>query len=138
VDVLRAAGKVTLSLVAVLEGKIVGHILFSTVTIDSAAGSTSAIGLAPMAVLPEHQRRGIGSMLVREGLDACRAAGHRAVIVLGHPEYYPRFGFVRASRFGLTWEHEVQDEAFMAIELVPGALAGGPGVVRYQPEFEGS
>jgi putative acetyltransferase len=132
---LRAAGAVTLSLVAERDGIVVGHILFSPVTIETAAGMFDAVGLAPMAVLPDDQRRGIGSRLVREGLDALRRAGHGAVIVLGHAEYYPRFGFERASRFGLRWENDGPDDVFMAIELRPGALAGRGGVVRYHPAF---
>jgi putative acetyltransferase len=135
VDALRAAGAVTLSLVAETEGDIVGHILFSPVTIDTSAGTSAAVGLAPMAVLPERQGMGIGSRLVREGLAELGRRGHAAVIVLGHPAYYPRFGFEPASRFGLRWERECPDEAFMARELLPGALAGPGGVVCYRPEF---
>jgi putative acetyltransferase len=88
-----------------------------------------------MAVLPEHQRRGVGSLLVRAGLEECRRAGHGCVVVLGHPEYYPRFGFVPASRHGLAWEHSAPDEAFMVLALRDGALDGLGGVVRYAPEF---
>jgi putative acetyltransferase len=135
VDLLRAAGKATVSLVAVEDGEVVGHILFSPVTVASAQRELPALGLAPMAVMPPMQRRGIGSLLVGAGLAACRAIGHRAVFVLGHPEYYPRFGFVRASSYGISWEHEAPDEAFMALELVAGALRGVSGVVRFQPEF---
>ncbi len=136
VDALRANGAATLSLVAESAGAIVGHILFSPVSIDRADGSRGeALGLAPMAVAPRQQRSGIGTRLVRSGLEQLRAAGHGAVIVLGHPDYYPRFGFVPASRFGLRWEIDCPEEAFLAIELRPGALAGGPGVVRYRPEF---
>jgi len=137
VDALRGAGAAILSLVAEMEGRIAGHILFTSVTIEGPSGARTAVGLAPMSVLPWLQRRGIGSLLVRRGLEELRAAGHGAVIVLGHPSYYPRFGFVPASRFGLRWEHECPDEAFMALELRPGALAGGGGIVRYRPEFEG-
>lgn len=136
IDALRRAGGLTLSLVAVSEGEVVGHIAFSPVEIEGPKGQVRAIGLAPMAVLPGRQGEGIGGGLVREGLARLRAAGHTAVIVLGHPEYYPRFGFVRASRFGLRWEHPAPDEAFMAIELVAEGLAEVSGVVRYRPEFE--
>jgi putative acetyltransferase len=89
-----------------------------------------------MAVRSAWQRRGIGSRLVRAGLEECRRAGHGSVVVvLGHPEYYPRFGFVPASRHGVTWEHPAPAEAFMLLELRPGALGGRGGVVRYAPEF---
>jgi len=135
VDALRAHGRVSRSLVAERAGVIVGHILFSPMRIDSGRTSTAAIGLAPMAVLPAHQRAGIGSLLVRTGLAECRHAGHGCVVVLGHPEYYPRFGFVRASRHGLAWEHSAPDEAFMVLPLREDAIAAGGGVVRYAPEF---
>lgn len=136
VDALRAAGALVLSLVALVDGEIVGHVAFSPVTIEGSGPCASAMGLAPMAVVPAWQRRGVGARLVTEGLDRLRAAGHRAVVVLGHPEYYPRFGFERASRFGLRWEHPAPDAAFMALELVPGGLGGIAGIVRYRPEFE--
>ncbi|WP_050434105.1 GNAT family N-acetyltransferase [Chondromyces crocatus] len=135
VDALTRNGGVTLSLVASIDGQVVGHILFSPVTIEREGAHDEAIGLAPMAVLPEHQRRGIGDRLIREGLDRLRRAGHGAVVVLGHPAYYPRFGFEPASRFGLRWEIACPDEAFMALELRPGALVSHPGIVRYRPEF---
>jgi putative acetyltransferase len=137
VDALRDRGKAVLSLVAVCEERVTGHILFSSVTIESGGPVTAAVGLGPMAVLPAHQRQGIGSRLVRAGLDACRRAGHAQVVVLGHPAYYPRFGFVPASRQGLYWEHPVPDEAFMVLALRDGAPAGPGGTVRYAPEFGG-
>ena len=86
---------------------------------------------------PSWQRRGVGFRLIDEALARLRDAGHRAIVVLGHPDYYPRFGFAPASRWGLRWEHPAPDEAFMALELVPGALAEHAGVVRFRPEFEG-
>jgi len=97
----------------------------------------SGVGLAPVAVLPAHQRAGVGGRLVEEGLRRLREAGHGFCVVLGHPGYYPRFGFLPASDFGVRWERDVPDRAFMALELCPGALAGHPGVVRYAPEFDG-
>ena len=135
VDALRANGKVTISLVAVQDDRVVGHILFSPVTIESEEESLAAVGLAPMAVLPEFQNQGIGSRLVRAGLDGCRKALHESVVVLGHPQYYPRFGFTPASRYGIKSEYDVRDEVFMIMELREGALAGRSGVVKYQPEF---
>jgi putative acetyltransferase len=138
VDALRAAGAVTLSLVAVEDGggEVLGHILFSPVTITTAHGARVAVGLAPVAVAPARQRQGIGERLVRAGIAALGQAGHAVVVVLGHPDYYPRFGFERASRFGLRWEHPGADEAFMALALVPHALDDCAGVVRYRPEFD--
>jgi putative acetyltransferase len=136
VDALRAAGAATLSLVAVHEGRVMGHILFSPVTVASPSGDFVAVGLAPMAVLPELQKQGVGSLLVRAGLNELRHAGHEVVVVLGHPGYYPRFGFARAGAHGIRWEHDAPDEAFMVLELRPSALRGRGGVVRYRPEFD--
>ena len=135
VNALRASGCVPLSLVAELDGALLGHILFSPVSIEPSGNPVSVVGLAPMAVVPEHQRRGVGSRLVAEGLARLRAAGHQAVVVLGHPGYYPRLGFSQASLFGLRCEFACPDEAFMAIALAPGALTRRAGLVRYRPEF---
>ena len=132
---LAAAGAALLSLVAEVDGRVVGHILFSPVTIETEGGTESAVGLAPMAVLPDHQGRGVGGWLIERGLHELRSRGHTAVVVLGHAGYYPRFGFQRASRFGLRCQFECPDEAFMALELRPGALAGVRGLVRYRPEL---
>jgi putative acetyltransferase len=88
-----------------------------------------------MAVIRERQRLGIGGRLVSAGLGRLRVGGHRFCIVLGHAAYYPRFGFQRASRFGIRWERDVADDVFFALELAPGALSGVSGVVRYAPEF---
>ena len=136
VDRLRRDEASVVSLVADDEGTIVGHILFSPVTLTGHSAS-SILGLAPMAVRPERQRQGIGSELVRAGLEACRKTNAEAVVVVGHPGFYPRFGFVPASRLGLSCEYDVADEIFMALELVRGALAGKSGLVRYHPAFAG-
>jgi len=135
---LRAADRAALSLVADEEtGRIVGHILFSPVRLDPEPPAPPVWwGLAPMAVLPARQREGIGSALVRAGLDRARAAGVTAVVVLGHPDYYPRFGFAPASRVRLRCVYDAPDDAFMAIELVPGGFGGHRGLVRYAPEFD--
>jgi len=138
VEALRAAGAAALSLVAEADGRVVGHVLYSPVTIETAAGTRTALGLAPLAVVPERQRQGIGTRLVEASLARLRAEEHGAVIVIGHPEYYPRFGFLRAGRWGLTVPFEVPADAFMALELVPGALEGCAGVVHYRPEFDAS
>lgn len=141
VDALRAAARPHVSLVAVDGGRVVGHVFFSPVSLETEGGpedsSFAAMGLAPMAVLPGHQRRGVGSELVRAGLDECRRAGRDVVVVLGHPEYYPRFGFRPAGRAGLRCEYPVPDDTFMVVELRPGALAGRRGLVKYHPAFAG-
>jgi putative acetyltransferase len=133
VDALREGGHVRLSMVAERDGRVVGHILFSDLPIVSEARTVEALALAPLAVLPSDQRRGIGSALVEVGLRACREAGHRIVVVLGHPEFYPRFGFSAglAGRLGSPFP----GPAFMAIELAPGALDGVDGAVQYPPPF---
>ena len=135
VDALRVAGALTISLVALHDNQIVGHIAFSPVTIESGDGSFTALGLGPMAVLPEHQNEGIGSQLVEAGLKQCLRLGHEIVVVIGHPEYYPRFGFVPAGPSGIKWGHEVHEDAFMFVELNAGALAGRTGVVKFHPAF---
>lgn len=122
------------SLVAERDGDVAGHILFSPATLEPAAAVRLA-GLAPMAVVPDLQRSGIGTALAEAGIAACRARGIDALVVLGHADYYPRFGFRPASRFGLACVYEVPDEAFMALELVPGCLAGIDGTVHYHPAF---
>ena len=121
---------------AVESEEIVGHILFTPVTNQSDAGARAAAALGPMAVLPSRQGLGIGSDLVRFGLEACSAEGFRGVFVIGHPWFYPRFSFVPASRYGFRWEEAVPDDVFMALDLVDGAFEGLSGVVRYQPEFK--
>jgi len=124
-----------LSLVVVEEGQLLGHILFTRIVINTPRGPVPALALAPMAVLPPRQRSGIGSSLVRTGLDECRRLGHKLVIVVGHPEYYPRFGFVPAAPIGIRVPFEVPEEAFLVLELEPGALRGIEGEVVYPPEF---
>jgi putative acetyltransferase len=135
VDALRARDAVTLSLVAVKGEKIVGHVLFSQVEILSQASSITALGLGPVAVLPEEQRKGIGTRLIEAGLEECRKAGHEVVVVLGEPGYYQRFGFTTSKPYGISYEQDVPEEYFMVLELRPGTLAGRSGIVRYQPEF---
>jgi putative acetyltransferase len=131
VAALRSAGRLSISLVAVEGERIVGHIAFSPVAID---GVECGLGLAPVAVVPEYQRKGIGGKLVQEGLAAAKQSGTGFVVVLGHPEYYPRFGFHRASSRGLNNVYGV-DDAFMVMELKDGALSGDCGLVTYGPEF---
>jgi len=126
-----------LSLVASKEGQIVGHILFSLIDIEGQHGNRSVLSLAPMAVHPDFQNQGIGSKLVREGLKKCQQLGYEIVIVIGHPNYYPRFGFAPARQKGLEASFPVPDEAFMVLELVPNSLTGLKGTVKYPPEFDG-
>ena len=132
VDALRDHDKDLVSLVAEVGGSVVGHVLFSPVTISDRADG--GVGLAPLAVLPEYQTRGIGQSLVRTGLEICGERGYPYVVVLGGPTYYARFGFVRASSRGFSNEYGV-DEEFMVIELTEGALPAAGGSVRYAAEF---
>jgi putative acetyltransferase len=133
VDQLHTERAVLLSLVAELNERIVGHILFSRMWIDTVGGAISAAALAPMAVLPEHQSHGIGGQLILHGLDLLRIQDERIVIVLGHPDYYPRFGF--SSEITSSLESPFPPGALMAIELTPGALDGVRGKVRYPAAF---
>lgn len=133
VDALRDDGFVRLSLVAEINGHIVGHILFSDLPIVTSTGTVPALSLAPMAVLPEHQHQGIGSELVRRGLEACREQGHRIVVVLGDSQFYRRFGF--SSELARPLESPFSGDAFMTIALVPDALSGISGRVEYPPPF---
>lgn len=125
-----------ISLVAQLDRQLVGHIFFSPVTVQSEEASFLALGLAPMAVLPEFQKQGIGSQLVREGLKECLRIRHPVVVVLGHPGYYTRFGFAPAKPKGILCRYPVPDDVFMVIELTPGALGGRRGMVTYHPDFD--
>lgn len=135
VESLRVNGKVILSLVLESRSKVAGHILFTEVTIETAPEPSLALGLAPVSVLPEYQRQGFGSALIRPGLQKCKEMGHRLVVVLGDSKYYPRFGFRPASQFGLRCEYDVPDEVFMAIEWGKGTTQEYEGLVRYQDEF---
>ncbi|KYG03221.1 acetyltransferase [Sorangium cellulosum] len=135
VDRLRGAGRAAVSLVAEMERGIVGHVVFSPVTVAGGGAPEGGVGLAPLAVLPDLKGRGVGSALARRGIEACRSAGYAFAVVLGEPGYYARFGFKKASLYGLGNEYAA-DEAFMAMELVEHALSRARGVVRYSPEFD--
>jgi putative acetyltransferase len=136
VDKLRQGCSNRISLVAVSKEQIIGHILFTPVTIQAEKGIIVGMGLGPMAVLPEFQRRGIGSQLVRAGLNLIRKGRYPFVVVLGHPKYYPRFGFLPASQHGVRSEYEnVPDEACMMLVLNQQAIEGVSGVAKYRPEF---
>ena len=135
VEMLRASGRVTLSLVAVDAGEVVGHVLFSPVTVERSAPDSRWVALGPIGVLPDHQGRGIGSRLVRDGLAECRSRGCDGVVLLGDPGYYARFGFVPASDHGLTCVYG-DGPAFQAIALREGALEQVAGTVSFAPEFD--
>jgi len=136
VEALRAAAIPLISLVAELDRGIVGHILFSPVRIRSESHKYRAVALGPMAVRPDLQRRGIGSQLVVAGLEACARQQEFVVFVLGHPDFYPRFGFAPAGCTGLHFKEEQFDPYFFVAELREGALEGLSGWVEYHPAFD--
>lgn len=131
VDALRANSAVLLSLVAVVGGRVVGHILYSPASLGCLTGAA----LGPMAVLPEHQRRGIGSALIESGKRKIQQAGYPFIVVVGHPEYYPRFGFRPSSGHGISCEWDVPDTAFMVLSLDESRMRDASGIARYRPEF---
>jgi putative acetyltransferase len=135
VDGLRGRTQPQIALVAEQRGRVVGHVLFTPVEILPASGPLHVLGLAPLAVAPQLQRRGVGAALVGAGVAACRVAGARAVVVLGHPAYYPRFGFRPAWDLGLYYVTRCPNPAFLVRELEPGALRGRAGEVRYHAAF---
>lgn len=130
---LRAADLAVIELVASAHDDIAGHILFSTLSVRSDGRPVDALALAPMAVRPDRQRAGIGTALVRAGLEAARSGKWRAVIVLGHPSYYLRFGF--SAERARHLKAPFRGDAFMALEFVPGALDGADVSVVYPPAF---
>ena len=132
---LHARGAECVSLAAFEGDELVGHVLFSPISVDGRSFPRTPLGLGPVGVLPGLQRSGTGIALCRAGIDACRARAAPFLVVLGHPTYYPRFGFVPAVRFGLSFGDAPPRDAFMAMELTPGALDGVRGPVRYGPEF---
>ena len=120
-----------LSIVALDGEKIIGHILFTEIKI----GEDTSLALAPLAVLPEYQGKGIGRVLIEEGHKKAKEEGYKSVIVLGHPEYYPKFGYKPATNWGVKAPFDVPNESFMAIELVKEGLVGVSGIVEYAKEF---
>ncbi|MBI1733886.1 MAG: N-acetyltransferase [Candidatus Rokubacteria bacterium] len=135
VDRLRKEARPYVGLVAVDGSEVVGHIAFSEATLYCYNAPYPIVALGPMAVRPARQRGGIGSALVRAGLEACRRLGHDVVVVLGHPDFYPRFGFVPGRPVGVMTEYDVPDDVFLVAELSPGALRGRRGVVYYAAAF---
>lgn len=134
VDALREQAHPVVSLLAEEADTVRGHIMFSPVSL-SGQPALKIMGLAPMVVAPAHQRQGIGSALIRAGLDRCQQLGFGAVVVLGHPEYYPRFGFSSAKDFGIGCEYNVPEQAFMVLELQPDYLHNASGIIKYHAAF---
>jgi putative acetyltransferase len=125
-----------LSLAAIKgDGEVIGHILFSIINLVTEQGTVPTLGLAPMAVKPDYQNNGIGSALVKEGIKASKALGYEHIFVLGHPNFYPRFGFSPSSQFGILSPFPVPDEIFMALEIEKGSLSGLQGKIEYPPAF---
>ncbi|MBV1914772.1 MAG: N-acetyltransferase [Pseudomonadales bacterium] len=135
VNTLRGSGCTFISLVAEIQNSIVGHILFTPVELTGNNNGLKILGLAPMAVLSQHQNKKIGSELVNAGLEHCRSLGYDAIVVLGHPDYYPRFGFVPSVKFDIKSEYDVPDEVFNILELVPECLKNSTGVIKYHEAF---
>ena len=131
VDALRSNGAVSLSMVAMLNEQVVGHIMYS----PAAVGQVTGAGLGPMAVLPDHQRRGIGGKLIEAGNRQLEDAGCPFIVVVGHANYYPRFGFSPARPFGITCEWDVPDDVFLLLVLDPEKMRGVSGVAKYRHEF---
>lgn len=131
VDALRSNGAALLSLVAIVNGELVGHIMYSPAVV----GETTGAALGPMSVLPEFQRQGIGSQLVEAGNQKLKEAGHPFVIVVGHAEYYPRFGFTPSSKHNIRCEWDLPDEVFMIAVLDPLKMQGVSGMAKYRHEF---
>ena len=135
VDALRKEARPVISLVAEDDKAVIGHILFSPVSL-AAHPELKIMGLAPMAVIPRYQKKGVGSALVRVGLERCKELHFGAVVVLGHPEYYPRFGFSPSRYFGIKCEYQASENAFMAVELQQGYLEGKSGAIKYHTAFK--
>ncbi len=135
INVLRNSGCTYISLVAESETNIIGHILFTPVELSGNDNHLKIMGLAPMAVFSQYQNKGIGSQLVEAGLELCKLQGYDAVVVLGHPNYYPKFGFVPSAKYNIKSEYDVPDDVFMVLELAPGCLKTHAGIIKYHQAF---
>jgi predicted N-acetyltransferase YhbS len=124
-----------LSLLAEHDGEIIGHILLTKITIQNAEESDQSLALAPVSVLPQYQRKGVGGRLIGEAHRRAKSLGFQSVVLLGHQNYYPRFGYEPASKYGIKLSFDVPEENYMVIELTPGGLAGVKGIVKYPNEF---
>lgn len=136
VNALRNSGCTYISLVAETETNIVGHILFTPVELSGDDNKLKIMGLAPMAVFSQYQNKGIGSKLVEAGLELCKSQGYDVVVVPGHPNYYPKFGFVPSVKYNIKSEYDVPDNVFMVLELVPESLKTHAGVIKYHEAFD--
>lgn len=136
VDAIRRSGQAALSLVALLDEKLVAHIMYSPVRVENNPKNYTVWGLGPIAVLPENQRQGIGKALLKTSLEQCRARGVAAVVLLGHSSYYPKFGFEPAAAYGLSFKGEFSGDAFMVLELIEGVRFSLSGAVYYVPAFD--
>ena len=135
IDNLRANKGILLSLVATLNDHVIGHVLYSPVSVSANGDNIIGAGLGPMAVLPEYQRQGIGSKLIDAGNQILQKSGFPFIVVLGHPEYYPRFGFKPAGTYGLKCEWDVPDDVFMMLILDPSKMKQISGLAKYRQEF---
>lgn len=135
VNALRDSGIPFISLVAEEDEEIVGHILFTPVELVGDDSGLKLMGLAPMAVLSKLKKKGIGSQLVKIGIENCSTQGYDAIVVLGHPEYYPKFGFVPSEKYGIKSEYDAPDEAFMVLELKESSLKNKNGIIKYHAAF---
>ncbi len=137
IDLLRASPDFipALSLVADQDGQVVGHVLFSKARLEGSATSGGLLALGPIAVSPDHQRKGIGGKMIHQGLAIAARLGYQGVILLGSPHYYPRFGFLPGSRYGLKTTYDVPDDEFMVQPLYPGGLEGLVGTAHFSPAF---
>jgi putative acetyltransferase len=135
VNTVREAGQIALSLVALLGDRLVGHVLYSDVSVEHNPEKYKVWGLGPVAVLPDHQRQGVGKQLIYASLDECKSLAVDAVVLLGHTSYYPKFGFEPASNYNLKFKSQDLGDAFMALELSKGVLASLSGAVYYVPAF---
>ena len=135
VNALRDSGVPYISLIYEKNSKLVGHILFTAVELVADTSGLKLMGLAPMAVSPKLQRSGIGTSLIKSGIQQCIDHGYDAIVVLGHPNYYPKFGFVPSVQYAITTEYDVAEDVFMALEIKAGALTGKKGTIKYHPVF---
>lgn len=139
VDLLRQSNTFIpeLSIVATLDNKIIGHILFTKIKIvNDDKNETESLALAPMAVIPAFQQKGIGGQLIKSGLEKAKELGYKSVIVLGHEHYYPKFGFEPTIKWNIKSPYDVPTTVFMALELVINGLKNTNGIVKYPKEFE--